>query len=406
LLFCDADDEVENRWVGELVRGLEGAKADLVGGRAKVDRRNLSPWMYDYFYSHIDRAELNLAWPGTRYPIGASIGVRRAAFEAVGGFDESFPAAGSEEVDLTLQLLRRGFRLGLAERAEFNYRPRTSFRALMRQRRGYARGAAYYWQKEGLPVATPSLVGEARSIARTTARLVVRDRQWRPTALAAAILNEWFGFDAMRRIDTTGAIDGTPTDADFVVPPSAPVVGGLAFRAPLARTHWYATDGFEPYSLFLLNTLIARGDLVVDAGAGVGLRTVCAALRLGAAGNVIAVESDPRYRRVLGENVARHRVSDRVSIVDTLPPDALPGDGMLDAREGLVRVSVEALLRSGRCATPMLEQFARHGWTVWQVDEGNRTAKKLAPSDEPGWTSTLLGIPRTRDVAFEALTGS
>jgi glycosyltransferase involved in cell wall biosynthesis len=405
LLFCDADDQVENRWVGELVRGLESAEADLVGGRATVDRRNLSAWMYDLFYSPIDGAELNLAWPGTRYPIAASLGVRRAAFEAVGGFDESFPAAGYEEVDLTLRLLRRGFRLGVAQRAEFRYRPRTSFRALMRQRRGYARGGAYHLNKEGIPVETPSVVGEARVIARTTARLLVRDRQWRPVALAAAILNEWFRFDAMRRIGTTDAIDEARTDAEFVVPPSTPVVGGLAFRVPLARAHCYANEGFERYSLLLLNVLIAPGDIVVDAGAGVGLRTVCAALRVGASGRVVAVESDPRYRRLLGENVARHGVSGQVSVFDVFPSDALPGDGRLGATAGLIRMSVETLLLSGHCTSSVFEQFSRHGWTVWQVDEENCTAKKLAPSDEPGWESTLLAFPRARGNAFEAITG-
>jgi GT2 family glycosyltransferase len=52
-----------------------------------------------------------------RFLISANLGVRRAVFDAVGGFDEAFPVAAAEDVDFSLRLRDAGGRLGLLDRA-------------------------------------------------------------------------------------------------------------------------------------------------------------------------------------------------------------------------------------------------------------------------------------------------
>ncbi len=180
LLFCDADDRVETRWVAEMERALRRGDADFVGGRIVVDRKDLPDWLYELHYRAFDGRCTQTA-RGLPYAMSASLGCRRAAFDAVGGFDEAFPGAGSEEVDLAARLLRAGFRIGEAPSARLNYRPRTTTRDILRQVRSYARGWVVLAAKEGLLKPPPA--NRLAVCGRTTKRiahLIIRQRELRP----------------------------------------------------------------------------------------------------------------------------------------------------------------------------------------------------------------------------------
>jgi len=77
----------------------------------------------------------------------ANLLVRRAAFEAVGGYTEGILAA--EDTDLIWRLVAAGWCLEFNERAVVHHAYRTSLRALGRQWRGYAAGAR--WLSERYP---------------------------------------------------------------------------------------------------------------------------------------------------------------------------------------------------------------------------------------------------------------
>jgi GT2 family glycosyltransferase len=346
LLFCDADDRVGDTWVGAMVRALGDTDADVVGGRLKVDRRGLPAWMYDAFYREVDSAELRY-WGGVRYQITASLGIDRAAFEAVSGFDEAL-CNSHEEIDLTLRLVRHGYRVGVAPDATVQYRPRTTVRDLLRQRRGYADGGAQLLWKEGAPKAVP-MRQAARQIIRSVGRRAVRERQWRPTALAVTALDDWFQVDALRRVHKEGSarVRGRPV-SDFVMPPDAPLVGGLGFRCEPRDAYRYATEGAEPLLLHVLTSLLEEGDAFVDCGAGVGVYTVCAAKRVGPRGRVISFEHDPRERDLLRDNVARHGVADRVLVESEVPRTRAVAD-VADDSIAMVHVNVE------RASTALLD---------------------------------------------------
>jgi hypothetical protein len=162
----------------------------------------------------------------------------------------------------------------------------------------------------------------AERLARTMGHLVVRDKQWRPTALAAKALNEWFRFDAERQLPNPRMSVQTQAarPVDFTVDLAAPIIGGLTLLAPLADAWWYATEGVARVSSTLecVDALLDMGDVFVDHGAGIGVVTLCAAMRVGTTGRVISVEPDAATRALLERNLARHGVTDRVSTQHTL----------------------------------------------------------------------------------------
>jgi HAD superfamily hydrolase (TIGR01662 family) len=70
--------------------------------------------------------------------ITADMVVRRAALEAIGGFDERFPRAYREDSDLALRLGRRGWQLGLGSRHVDHPASTKSWRDSVRSQRGNA----------------------------------------------------------------------------------------------------------------------------------------------------------------------------------------------------------------------------------------------------------------------------
>jgi FkbM family methyltransferase len=315
LLFCDADDRVGDRWIAEMVGALGDGRADFVGGCLAVDREGLPQWMYDGFYRKFDGPHLAFHM-AMRYPVGASLGVARVAFEAVAGFDDSFLGSGYEETDLAFRLLRQGFRVGLAPQAIVQYRPRTRLQELLRNQRVAATNLAKFEAKEGRLTPPPSAFQEPKRILRRIGRLVLRDRQWRPTAIVG-LASPLIYSDAARRNLASDrslvALTG-PEAQDFVAPLSTPIIGGLALRATVRMASWYVTDGIERQSLAVLEALLDDGKIVVDCGANVGAFTVAAALCVGTTGRVVAFEPDPRTRSLLLGNLRRHRVVERVTI--------------------------------------------------------------------------------------------
>lgn len=135
LLFCDADDIVDDDWVTALTKGLEDHSA--VGGR-------------------IDRLALNdstlLAWRPFRpadslpdhfdflpFAQGANCGVRKEVWSRLGGFDESLRH--SEDVAFFWEVQLAGEEVVYVPGAVVRYRYRSSIRATVRQ--GYDYGKSH-----------------------------------------------------------------------------------------------------------------------------------------------------------------------------------------------------------------------------------------------------------------------
>jgi GT2 family glycosyltransferase len=141
LLFLDADCEAPadllERYFAPPPPGEIGALAgeivpapggDTLAARYAAARNFLS-------------ARAHFAHPYLPRAAAANLLVRRAAFEALGGFIEGVRAA--EDTDFCWRLQQAGWRLELREEAAVAHRYRTSLRALGRQWREYAAGRAW-----------------------------------------------------------------------------------------------------------------------------------------------------------------------------------------------------------------------------------------------------------------------
>ena len=86
------------------------------------------------------------------------------------------------------------------------------------------------------------------------------------------------------------ALDGGSVEVDLATPHGRRIFA-YGFCEPAARA---------------MRTLLGRGDVMIDAGANIGLYTVVAAARVGAEGRVIACEPSPATMALLRGNVVRN----------------------------------------------------------------------------------------------------
>jgi FkbM family methyltransferase len=311
LLFCDADDRVGPNWVNAMTNAVGELGADFVGGPVVIDRDGLPDWAYHEFYG-VDGIYLKPSPNGFERPLGGNLGVTRAAFEQVEGFDESFPGS-CEDSDLTLRLTQAGFRVDADLRAVVTVRPRTTTRSLIRRKRIHAPGGPYLLAKHHRLPHPPAYFDEYRATLRWLAHLIVRRRTWRPDELYARFVIRRADELALRRAWNTAtsnapavAPDAAIHECDFIVAPETPVIGGLGFRADAAWAQPWVTRGVPRMTLGLAGSLLQDGDVVVDVGAGIGLFSVAAAKLVGPRGKVISFESDHAMRTFLVKNLARH----------------------------------------------------------------------------------------------------
>jgi hypothetical protein len=141
ILFLDADcvapADLLDRYfaapVADDVGALAGAVRAAPGGDGLAER-------YGAAKSFLDQ-DAHLAHGYLPRAVAANLLVRRAAFEAIGGFYEGVRAA--EDTDFSWRVQRAGWRLEGRPQAAVAHRYRTSVRALRRQWRGYAAGRAW-----------------------------------------------------------------------------------------------------------------------------------------------------------------------------------------------------------------------------------------------------------------------
>lgn len=142
VLVCDADDQVSAGWVAALLSALE--QFPLASG--PVETKLLSGPSAGWVPIEEHTTGLFEVWGGRTYGIGANLGVRRSVWEAVGGFDEDFPAGG-EEIDFAWRARDLGHHFGYAPDALVHYRIRSDLKGVVRQQFNSGRGAAKLYAK-------------------------------------------------------------------------------------------------------------------------------------------------------------------------------------------------------------------------------------------------------------------
>lgn len=160
ILLCDADDEVDVRWLDAL-RSRFDSGAQLVGVSVDVTRLNSERsirqrgipagiWLHRGFM------------PAA---IGAGMGFTRALFDEIGGFDESV-SGGADDVGFCWRAQLAGYTLESEPAAVVHYRLRKDGRAFWSQMVGYGAGDAHLYQRyraHGMHRRGPAAI--ARSLA-------------------------------------------------------------------------------------------------------------------------------------------------------------------------------------------------------------------------------------------------
>lgn len=134
-LLCDADDLVEPGWLAAM--GEELANHEMVTGPLELDLLN-PPWLA----GSRGRADETIApsFQGLFATVhGNNLGMRREAFDRIGGFDKDPRIIGADDIDLSMRAWLDGIEVHFVPKAVVHYRYRTDLRVLFEQGRRYGR---------------------------------------------------------------------------------------------------------------------------------------------------------------------------------------------------------------------------------------------------------------------------
>jgi GT2 family glycosyltransferase len=144
LAFTDDDCRPEPDWLVTLQATLDRRKAQAAGGPL-VNLLSGDAWaaashtlferLYDWY--NADPAD-------ARFLASSNLLLRRTAFEAIGGFDTTFPTAAGEDRDLCQRLREAGLLLAFAPEARVGHAHPLGLRGFWRQHTAYGRGAARF----------------------------------------------------------------------------------------------------------------------------------------------------------------------------------------------------------------------------------------------------------------------
>jgi GT2 family glycosyltransferase len=164
LAFCDADDVVQPGWLRACVEAL--GHADVVAGA--FDLSSLNADLDDAAsLAHRSPSTADIGPASTTQlgflPAGlaANLAVRRAAFEAVGGFDEMLFVG--EDIDLSWRLQLEGYRFTIAAAAVVAKRERAGLGPHFRRALAYGRCGPRLYRRYRARGARRDLVGAAKS---------------------------------------------------------------------------------------------------------------------------------------------------------------------------------------------------------------------------------------------------
>lgn len=142
ILICDADDIVAPTWVAAMDAALD--ESAIVGGALETTR--LSGPSSGWVPIESKTTSLLTTWGNRPYAFGGNTAMRREVFDAVGGYDEDYPA-GAEEIDFAWRAIDHGFTPTYVPEALIHYRIRTDLRGVLRQQYNSGRGTATLYNK-------------------------------------------------------------------------------------------------------------------------------------------------------------------------------------------------------------------------------------------------------------------
>lgn len=144
LLFCDADDVVGEHWLTAMAEALD--QHEFVAGRFDFSRLN-DPAAQGGREAVQQTGLIHRDY--LPYAGGGNIGIHRAVFRRVDGFDDSMPCL--EDVDFCWRVQERGTSLTFAPEALLHVRVRPTSLGVFRQARNYATYYVLVRERHGVP---------------------------------------------------------------------------------------------------------------------------------------------------------------------------------------------------------------------------------------------------------------
>lgn len=199
LAFCDCDDEVAPGWVQAAANGLDHADV-LAGGlrelteSSSVDARVIEGGSY-----------IGASFGGA--VIGCNFAVRRDAYFEVGGFDESLPPYGCDDVEFSIRANKAGLTVDHSDDMVVHFRRTTGARDVLRKTYLSAQAEALVWLRHqdryGRLLNARALLMGVLMLAPTTLRGLMRGTPRRTLARRAVTrLGNLVGYWRLVRRDT------------------------------------------------------------------------------------------------------------------------------------------------------------------------------------------------------------
>jgi glycosyltransferase involved in cell wall biosynthesis len=178
LLFTDHDDLVGDGWLAAMKRGFDDG-ADFLSGTLEYDRLNAH--LDGVTHRPMEVGPMETGW--LPFAAGSACGMSRAAFDAVGGWDEDFPF-GADDLAMSWRLQLAGFKIKPVPEAIVHIRLRPGLKALASQRYRYGLSGAILYRRfraDGMP-------RPLGSVLKLAARVLVVS----PTCAVNPARRRWF----------------------------------------------------------------------------------------------------------------------------------------------------------------------------------------------------------------------
>ncbi|KAA3663509.1 MAG: glycosyltransferase [Chloroflexi bacterium] len=162
IAFTDDDCRVFPDWLNQFAQGFADPRWDALGGQTVTpfeQNAGEKAWQHltDFLYEFMQDETGN-----SLLLISNNAAYRRATFEALGGFDQTFPLAAAEDMELSYRLLHYRFRQRFFSEAKvWHYHHLSAWGHILQQFR-YGRGGYYFseTQKQQPPSELRSLYAQ------------------------------------------------------------------------------------------------------------------------------------------------------------------------------------------------------------------------------------------------------